>query len=223
MRKPSSRRTPVDARGMHDLPALSGRLREAGTFQRGEMKGERGRRNAEPGGDFARRQAVRAFGDQQPHQVEPGLLRERRKGSGGFRCFHLSRMAEMTLLNKAGRRRSGPIPAPESAVSSKIQRSGDGSSAGVGMIRRQQSLLPRCWEARGAFPPSIRPPARAQCSDHHRQHRCGCDGLVGQRALGQKPDAVVALKRGDVGARQPEGFSNRNCYCIYIVTRRRAH
>ena len=158
--------------------------------------------------DFSRRQAVRPLGDQQPHQVEPGLLRERRKGSSGFRCFHLSRMAEMTLLNKAGWRRSGRFQPQNRLCHRKFKGRVMSSSAGVGMIRRQQSLLPRCWEARGHFRLSIRPHARTQCSDHHRQHQCGCDGLIGLRALGQKPDAVVALMRGDVGARQPEGFSN---------------
>src|ERR1700722_14779597 len=30
------------------------------------------------------------------------------------------------------------------------------------------------------------------------------DGLVGRRVLGQKPDAMVALKRGDVATREPD-------------------
>ena len=36
------------------------------------------------------------------------------------------------------------------------------------------------------------------------------DGLVVRRVLGQKPDAVVALKRGDVGARQPDRHLDRH-------------
>ena len=55
---------------------------------------------AEPGGDLAGGQAAGSLGDQQPHQVEPGLLRERREGSGGFRCFHCSRFSRNDWLGK---------------------------------------------------------------------------------------------------------------------------
>ena len=40
------------------------------------------------------------------------------------------------------------------------------------------------------------------------------DGLVGRRAFGQKPDAVVALKRCDVGARQPDRHLDRDRHGI---------
>jgi hypothetical protein len=39
-------------------------------------------------------------------------------------------------------------------------------------------------------------------------------GLIGRRALGQKPDAVVTLKHGDLGARQPDRHLDRDCHGI---------
>ena len=65
---------------MHDLPAVAGRMRETRAFQRREMEGERGRGHCQAGGDLAGGEAVRAFGDQQAHEVEPGLLRQGREG-----------------------------------------------------------------------------------------------------------------------------------------------
>ena len=40
------------------------------------------------------------------------------------------------------------------------------------------------------------------------------DGLVVRRTLGDKPDAVVAFKRGDVGTRQPGRHLNRHRHGI---------
>src|SRR5579872_6720954 len=41
-----------------------------------------------------------ALCDQQSHQLKPGVLRQSRKASRGFLCFHLSSIAEMIAASK---------------------------------------------------------------------------------------------------------------------------
>ena len=74
-----------DTRSMDDLPALAGGLRQPRPLQRCEVKRGRGGRQAEPARKLARRQAGRAFGDQQAQEVEARILRQGGEGPGGIR------------------------------------------------------------------------------------------------------------------------------------------
>jgi hypothetical protein len=55
-----------------------------------------GRRQPDPPGDFARRQAARPFLDKKAKHLQPVLLSERGEGSNGSTGFHISTILEVT-------------------------------------------------------------------------------------------------------------------------------
>ena len=62
---------------------MTGRLGEAGAFERGEMERQGGGGNAKARGDVTGRKAIWAFRQQKPHQVEPGFLGEGTESGSG--------------------------------------------------------------------------------------------------------------------------------------------
>ena len=90
---------PGDPRSVDDLASLPRRLRQAGTFERGEMEGHGRSRHRQASGDVSGRNP-RPLGHEQAQQVEPSIHGQGGKGGGGFRCFHVSSLAEMTTQGK---------------------------------------------------------------------------------------------------------------------------